>query len=133
MKIRPISLDAEYTTLISWWTKRNLSPPPKVILQGAQGFAVVAGIDIIMGWFYRSGNVGFVEWVTSNPSVASSPTTAEALAVLLGFMNTFAKGEGANVMLCSSQDAGSLGRFIKTIGWIPCEGRPHNFFIKAVT
>jgi hypothetical protein len=133
MKIRPIALEAEYSTLSEWWTKRRLQPPQQLILQGAQGFAVNAGIDIMMGWFYRSGNVGFVEWITSNPSVAASPTTADALVVLLDFMNTFAKGEGANVILCSSQDDGSVGRFISKLGWLPCGGRPHNFFVKAVT
>jgi hypothetical protein len=133
VKIRAIDLESEYPALISWWTKRGLPPPPKVILSGAQGFAVNAGIDVVMAWLYRSGNVAFVEWITSNPAVASSPTTVEALTALLDFSDTYCRKEGATVMLCSSQDNGGLGRFLTGIGWAKCEGRPHNFFIKSVT
>ena len=132
MKIRAIDLESEYPAIISWWTKRGLPPPPKVILSGAQGFAVNAGIDVVMAWLYRSGNVAFVEWMVSNPSVASSPTTATAITLLLDFMNTSAKADGANVLLCSTRDSGSLGRFMEKLGWGKCEGPPHQLYVKGV-
>jgi hypothetical protein len=133
MKIRTINLDSEYPALSEWWTKRGLQPPQKLILAGAQGFAVNAGIDIVMGWIYRSGNVAFLEWITGNPTIAASPTIAQAIAVLLDFTNCYAGSQACNVILCGTQDNGSLGRFMVKRGWAKCGGRPHNFLVKAVT
>jgi hypothetical protein len=132
MRMRTIDLDAEYDQLSLWWTKRGLVPPQKVILQGAAGFAVNAGIDIVMGWIYVSGNVAFLEWVTSNPSVATSLTTADALKLLFDFGAQSAKDSGCNVFMCATQDGGSLGKFMVNLGWQACEGPPHQFFVKAI-
>jgi hypothetical protein len=132
VKIRAINLDSEYETLCLWWTKRGLQPPQKLILSGASGFAVTAKIDIVMGWIYRSGNVAFLEWITGNPSIAMSPTISQAVAILLDFTNRYAGSLGCNVILCGTQDNGSLGRFMVRRGWAMCGGRPHNFLVKAV-
>ena len=134
MKIRAINLDAEYETLSLWWTKRNLAPPQKLILGGAVGFAVNTKIDIVMGWIYRSQNVAFLEWITSNPSIAAtSSTVPDAIAVLLDFTNCYAGSQACNVILCGTQDNGSLGRFMVKRGWALCEGHPHQFLVKGVT
>lgn len=131
MKIRPINLEVEYPSLTAFWSKRGAPPPPQVILQGAAGFAVNAGIDIVVGFIYRSANVAFVEWITSNPAVAASPTVADAVRTFMDFANTYAKGEGANVILCSTRDNGSLGRFLETLDYKKCEGPPHQFYVKG--
>jgi hypothetical protein len=133
MRIRAIDLEAEYDQLSVWWTKRGLAAPAKLILQGACGFAVNAGVDVVMGWIYRSGNVAFLEWITSNPVVAASPTIAQAVAVLLDFTNCYAGSQACNVVLCGVQDNGSLRRFMVKRGWSSCEGPPHQFLAKAVT
>lgn len=133
MKIRAINLDDEYETLCLWWTKRGLQPPQKLILSGASGFAVTARIDIVMGWIYRSGNVAFLEWITGNPSIAMSPTISQAVEVLLDFTNCYAGSQACNVILCGTQDNGSLGRFMVKRGWQNCLGQPHQFHVKAVT
>jgi hypothetical protein len=133
MRIRAIDLEAEYDQLSVWWTKRGLQPPQKLILEGAIGFAVNAGIDVVMGWIYRSGSVAFLEWITGNPSIAASPTIAQAVAMLLDFTNDYAGSRGCNVVLCGTQDNGSLGRFMVKRGWASCGGQPHQFLVKAVT
>ena len=134
MKIRAINLEAEYETLSPWWTKRGLQPPQRLILSGANGFAACHGIDIVMGWIYRSQNVAFLEWITSNPSIAAtSSTVPDAIAVLLDFTNCYAGSQACNVILCGTQDNGSLGRFMVKRGWALCEGHPHQFLVKGVT
>ena len=133
MRIRAIDLEAEYDQLSVWWTKRGLVAPAKLILQGACGFAVNAGVDVVMGWVYVSGNVGFLEWITGNPSCAASGSMAAALGILFDFVNTFARSQGCNILLCGTQNDGSLSRFMATAGWTKLEGQPHQFLAKAVT
>ena len=56
----------------------------------------------------------------------------QALIALLGFAEECAKKHGANVLACGTQDEGSLARFMESYGWQKCEGKPHQFLIKAL-
>lgn len=133
MKVRVIDLDKEYDRFVLWWAKRELAPPPKIVLRGAVGFAVHAGqVDVVAGWLYISGNVGFAEWVIANPAVAATHAAANALSIIFSFMAEFAKGQGVTVLLCGTQDKGSLGKFLTAREWHACEGEPHQFLIKAL-
>ena len=133
MKVRAIDLDKEYDRFVLWWAKRNLSAPPKIILRGATGFVVHTGqVDVVAGWLYISGNVGFAEWIIANPAIAATHAAANALSVIFSFMSEFAKTQGVNVLMCGTQDKGSLGRFLTDRDWHACEGQPHQFLIKAL-
>ena len=134
MKIRPIDLDIEYDTLKTWWERRGLVAPSKVILQGATGFCVHAGADIVAGWIYVSnkGVVGFVEWVTSNPAMAASITVRQALVTLYDVLSVFAKDAGCCVLFTTTPNGGPICRFLGQQGWQHCPGDPHIHMVKVL-
>ena len=134
MIVCTVNLDEQYDTLAAWWRKRRLTPPPKIVLAGATGITVRGGsVDIIQGWLYISASVSFLEWILGNPTVADGDTMRVAMAVLVDFFAEFAKKQGCNIMLCSTRDGGSIGRFLEHRGWSHCPGPPHQLYAKGLT
>lgn len=136
MNIRELDLEKEYDTLSKWWTERLLFPPPKIVLQAADGFAVQAeGKDMVIGWIYMThkGVAGIVEWTTSNPNLAPTDPIKVAIEMLYSFFESYAKEHGCVILFSSTQLDGSLARLMKHHGWLKCQSEPHTHLIKQLS
>jgi hypothetical protein len=135
MKIRALDLEKEYDAFAAWWTKRELTPPSKIILQGATGFAVKAGeVDVTAGWLYvaNKGVIGIVEWMVVNPSVVDLVAISASVNLLYDFLEKFAREAGCSVLFTSTQLDGSIRRFLQKRDWTLCEGKPHVHLLKVL-
>jgi hypothetical protein len=135
MKVRLIDSFKEYATLSRWWLDRDETPPPALLLQAADGFAVVhEDKDLVAGWLYltQHGIVGIAEWTVSNPAHNEPDLVSMAVDMLYDFLGNYAKGQGCQVLFSSTKEHSSLSRRLLKVGWTQCVGEPHAMFVKSL-
>jgi hypothetical protein len=133
MKIRLYEPEKDYVMLVGWWTSRKLPPVPKALLPDL-GVVVEAGIPIAAGFCYfdESNRLGCVDWISTNPSICTSPTTLEAIAHVLKFFEGYAKKKGClNLFSFIAQDTG-LHRIMVQSGWQDPQGVAHRYLFKGL-
>ena len=132
MKTRAYEPSLDYPVIESWWKARNLPPIPAELLP-AHGVVVSAGITIAMGFCYfdTGGKIGVVDWISTNPAVASGPTTLEAIASIFGYFEYVAEKRGCrNLMSWVSQNTGHHRYMVKR-GWQDPQSAPHIMLFKS--
>lgn len=135
MNIRPIDNFKEYDAIARWWKDREETPPPALLLQAADGFAVQhEGKDLVAGWIYltKHGVVGIVEWTVSNPAHNEPDLVSMAVDMLYDFLGRYAHAEGCQVLFSSTKEQSSLARRLQKVGWTKCIGEPHAMFVKSL-
>jgi hypothetical protein len=133
MKIRAYVAETDYPLLASWWQRRGLPAVPQQLLPEFGAFAHVGNIDVAAGFVYfeEKGRVAVVDWISTNPTVASGPTTLEAVAHLIRFFEDAAKNRGcANVFSFVAQNTG-LHRLMVRAGWQDPKSVPHIVLFKS--
>ncbi len=134
MKVRIYDAEKDYLMLVDWWSRRKLPPVPKSLLPDL-GVIVEAGIPIAVGFCYfdESNRLGCVDWISTNPSICTSPTTLEAIVHVLKFFEEYAKKRGClNLFSFIAQDTG-LHRIMVKTGWQDPHAAPHVYLFKAIT
>jgi len=119
MKITTFETEKHYETLSGWWERHAVPAVPLAILPTFGAFVGVGDTNIAVGFVYfsKDNKLGVVDWITTNPDMATGPTTREAVARLLGYFEHLAKSEGChNLMSFVAKDTG-LYRFMVRAGW----------------
>ena len=135
MIIRPFEMDKDYDLVCGWWAKRGLPAVPKVILGIARGVIAMGGKqDIAAGWMYfdETLTIGVVDWITTNPTMALSPTLTDGIGRILSFFEYAAKDKGVhNLFSFVAKDTGLHRQMVKT-GWQDPQSEPHIYLFKPI-
>ena len=134
MIIRAFEMEKDYDMVCRWWAKRGLPPVPKVILGIARGVIVSAGKqDVAAGWMYfdETLTIGVVDWITTNPAMALSPTLTDGINRILAFFEYAAKEKSVhNLFSFVAKDTGLHRQMVKT-GWQDPQSEPHVYLFKS--
>ena len=133
MNIVTFETEKEYGEFSQWWTMRGMPAVPLAILPTFGAYAAVGDVKIAVGFCYLSkdNKLGVVDWITTNPQIATGTTTREAIARLLGYFEHLAKSEGChNLMSFVAKDTG-LHRFMVRAGWQDPKSTPHVYLAKS--
>lgn len=124
----------DYPELCKWWDRRGVPHVPQSILP-SHGAVVSAGAPIAMGFCYfdTGGKIGVVDFISTNPAVAASSTTLEAIATLFKFFEQIAKKRDCpNLISFVAQNTG-LHRYMVKAGWTDPRAVPHVYLLKHLT
>lgn len=136
MIVRPFEIASDYDQLCGWWAKRGLPAVPKVIIEAATGIVVVGGDkDIAAGWCYfdERNVIGLVDWITTNPAMAFSPTITEAINRILKFFEYLANSRGCHNLFSFVENRSGLHRLMVRTGWQDPQSKPHIFLFRGLT
>ena len=110
---------ANYEMLSQWWTAHEWAPVPPTSLPTTGYISYVGGNPILAGFLYipQSGDIGWVEWVVSNP-VATFEERTEAFIELVEHINQVARNAGLNSLITSGDNQKYLKR-MEYFGYLP--------------
>ena len=122
----------DYPVLCSWWARRGLPAIPLELIP-SHGAVCEAGIPIAMGFCYfdTGGKIGVVDFISTNPAVAASSTTLEAISNIFVLFHAISEKRGCrNLMSWVAKDTG-LHRLMVKAGWQDPHSAPHIMLFKS--
>lgn len=135
IQFRRISLEHDYPTLEAWWKGHGAVAAPKCILPPDGWMAHAGGVEIAASFLYiMKGQIGVLEFTTTNPRCALSRDLVEAVKGLYERLEIEARKEGCFCLISFVAPNSWEHRTMAKMGYTTsADEKPHLMFAKPLT